>query len=55
MLICDLGFSVKLSGGRLLPNLKRWESSTAQVVGEGESVSWGGARVQTHQKDVLPQ
>ena len=31
-------------GERLLPNLKRWKLSTAQVVGEGKSVSWGGAQ-----------
>ena len=26
-----------------MPNLKRWKSSTAQVVSEGKSGSWGGA------------
>ena len=31
-------------GERLLPNLKRWKSSTAQVVGEGKDGSWGGAQ-----------
>ena len=36
-----LGFPVNLLADWLLPNLKRWESSTPQVVGEGESVSWG--------------
>ena len=46
---------MNLSGEQLLPNIKRWKSSTAQVVGEGKSGSWGGARVQTHQKYVLPQ
>ena len=43
MLICVLGFPVNLSGDRLLPNIKRWKSYTVQVVGEGKSVSWGGA------------
>ena len=39
-----LGFPVNLSGDWLFPNLKRWKSSTAQVVGEGGNVSWVGAR-----------
>ena len=38
-----LGFPVNLSGDRLLPNTKRWKLSTAHVVGEGKSGSWGGA------------
>ena len=51
MLSCELvgwlntlGFPVNLSVGWLLPNLKRWKLSTAQVVGEGGSFSWGGAQ-----------
>ena len=36
-----LGFPVNFSGDLLLPNVKRWKFSTVQVVGEGESVSWG--------------
>ena len=44
MLIFVLGFPVNLSGDWLLSNIKRWKPSTAQVVGEGESGSWGGAQ-----------
>ena len=44
MLICGLGFPVKFPGDWLLPNIKHWKSSTAQVVGEGESGSWVGAQ-----------
>ena len=39
-----LGFPVNLSGDWPLTNLKRWKLSAAQVLGEGESVSWGGAQ-----------
>ena len=39
-----LDFPVNFLGDWLLPNIKCWKLSTAQVVGEGESVSWGGAR-----------
>ena len=39
-----LGFPVNLSGDWLLPNLKRWKLSTAQVLGEEKSVTWGGAQ-----------
>ena len=35
---------MNLSSDWLLPNLYGWKSSTAQVVGEGGSVSWGGAK-----------
>ena len=38
-----LGFPVNLSGYWILPNLKPWKFSTTQVVGEVESVGWGGA------------
>ena len=38
------GFPVNLSGDQLFPNLKRWKSFTAQVLGEWGSVSWGGAQ-----------
>ena len=49
-MIFVLRFPVNLSGDRILPNIKRWEFSTAHMpgvegmVGEGESFSWGGAR-----------
>ena len=39
-----LCFPVNLSGDWLLSNLKHWKASTVQVVGEGNIVSWGGAR-----------
>ena len=43
-LLTILGFPVNLLGDRLLPNIKRWKSSTVQVVSDGKSVSSGGAR-----------
>ena len=39
-----LGFPVNFLGEWLLPNLKRWDFSTAQVLAEGKSGSWGGAQ-----------
>ena len=39
-----LGFPVNLSGDWMFPNIKPWKLSTARVVGEGESVSCGGAQ-----------
>ena len=38
------GFPVNLLGDWLLINTKRWKLSTTQVVGEGKSGSWVGAR-----------
>ena len=50
-----LGFPVNLSGDWLFPNIKRWEFSTTKVVGEGESVCWGGTqtKVEMHECKLI--
>ena len=51
MLICVLGFPVNLSGDWLLTNIKHWKPSAVQLVGEGKSVSWGGAKTKGEVKE----